>query len=226
MKNSHSPGASRVWRSTALSEQRTYNLKMNKSNTKLHGDKLQEADEALVRGETSAGSMDGDGDQESQTPSAAVDEAAELKARVDSLEDSLLRAKADFQNLQRRSAAERSDAIRYANADLLKSLLNVLDDFDRSLEAAEVSDNKDAVVEGIRLVHTNLMKALKEAGLEQVDALGQPFDPTIHEALLQQPTDDFPPGTVVDQVARGYRLRDRVLRPARVIVSKSREQSP
>lgn len=198
---------------------------MNKGNTKVHGDKLQDRDESLAQSEPIATSAGGDGSQQIATSPAATDETAELKARIESLEDSLLRAKADFQNLQRRSAAERSEAIRYANADLLKSLLNVLDDFDRSMDAAEVSDNKDAVIDGVRLVHDNLMKALKDAGLEQVDALGQPFDPNIHEALLQQPTDDFPPGTVVDQVARGYRLRDRVLRPARVIVSKPRDQS-
>jgi len=196
---------------------------MNKGNTKVHGDKLQDRDESVAQGESVATSVGGDGSQHVTTSSAPLDENAELKARIESLEDSLLRAKADFQNLQRRSAAERSEAIRYANADLLKSLLNVLDDFDRSLDAVEVSNNKDAVIDGVRLVHDNLMKALKDAGLEQVDALGQPFDPTVHEALLQQPTDDFPPGTVVDQVARGYRLRDRVLRPARVIVSKPRE---
>jgi molecular chaperone GrpE len=191
---------------------------MNTSRTKLHGDKLQNGDDQMahegVNTELEAGTSG---------PTPCMDDVAALKAKIDSLEDSLLRAKADFQNLQRRSAAERSEAIRYANADLLRSLLNVLDDFDRALESAEVTDNRQAVIDGVRLVHDNLMKAFKEAGLEQIDALGQPFDPKIHEALMQQPTDDFPPGTVVDQVARGYRLRDRVLRPARVIVSKPRD---
>jgi len=160
-------------------------------------------------------------------PAASTECAAEpiapddpFRAKIAALEESLLRARADFQNLQRRSAVERSEAIRFANADLMKALLGVVDDFERSLAAAEKPDNLVSVIEGIRLVHRNLVKALGDYGLETIDALHKPFDPNIHEALLQQPSDAHPPGTVLEQVARGFRLRDRVLRPARVIVSK------
>src|SRR5262245_52933654 len=137
---------------------------MSTSKTKPQGDKLQGTDDQGPQVEVApaSGGRDGPatgGEVQTGTPPDAETQIAELKARIDSLEDSLLRAKADFQNLQRRAAAERADAIRYANADLLRSLLNVLDDFDRSLEAAEVSDNKEAVIDGVRLVHDNLMKA-------------------------------------------------------------------
>jgi len=162
----------------------------------------------------------------------AIDEAAadaesveatppDPQAEIDSLKDALLRAKADFANLQRRAAAERTESVRFANADLLRSLLGVLDDFDRTVAAADTSDNLKSVVEGVHLVHANLTKALSDNGLEEINALHQTFDPNIHEALLQQPTDEHPPGTVVEQVAKGYKLRDRVLRPARVIVAKT-----
>lgn len=190
------------------------------------------------------------GERDSSDPIAA------LQAKADALESALLRAKADFQNLQRRSAVERSEAIRFANADLMKSLLVVLDDFERALAAAEGAEGgqgsatptgearfnpaapagdarfnpalpdapaSSAVIEGIRLVFANLMKALGDHGLEPIDAREVPFDPTIHEALLHQPTTDAPPGTVIEQVAKGYRLRDRVLRPARVVVAKAPE---
>lgn len=166
---------------------------------------------------------------ESSSPSASdaggardreTDPVAELRAKVDSLEDALLRAKADYQNFQRRAAVERADAVRYANADIMRSVLGVLDDFERSLEAANSSDNLEAVVAGIKLVYDNLVQALRAHGLEKIDALHQPFDPNVHEALLQQQVADHPPGTVVEQVARGYRLHDRVLRPAKVIVAK------
>ena len=151
---------------------------------------------------------------------AAPESLEELLAKVGKLEDNLLRAKADYQNLLRRSAIERADAIRYANADFMKSMLGVLDDFERSLAAAEGSDKLDAVTHGVRLVYDNLTKAMRNHGLETIDALNEPFDPSVHEAMLQQPSDDHPPGTVIEQVARGYRLYGRVLRPAKVIVSK------
>jgi len=151
------------------------------------------------------------------------DPVAELQAKVAKLEDSLLRAKADFQNLQRRSAAERMDALRYANAELMKSLVKVVDDFERSLAAASKPDNLPAVVEGVRLVYENLTKALSDHGLETIEALHRPFDPNVHEALLHQPSDQDPPGTVIEQIAKGYRLCDRLVRPAKVIVAKAME---
>jgi len=154
-----------------------------------------------------------------ETPTAA-DVVVELQAKVVKLEDALLRAKADFQNLQRTSAVERTDAIRYANAELMKLLVRVVDDFERSLAAAANPDNLQAVVEGVRLVYENLRKALADHGLEPIEALHRPFDPNVHEALLQQPSDEHPPGTVIEQIAKGYRLRDRVVRPAKVIVAK------
>jgi len=151
---------------------------------------------------------------------STADVVAELQTKVVKLEDSLLRAKADFQNLQRTSAVERADAFRYANAELMKLLVRVQDDFERSLAAASKPDNLQAVVEGVRLVYENLSKALADHGLEPIDALHRPFDPKVHEALLHQPSDEHPPGTVIEQIAKGYRLRDRVIRPAKVIVAK------
>ncbi len=164
---------------------------------------------------------------EDQAPADAAgseeDPRRVLQAKVDKLEESLLRAKADFQNLQRRSAAEQADALRYANAELMKSLVKVVDDFERSLAAAENSDNMQAVVEGVRLVYENMTKALTDHGLEPIEALHRPFDPSIHEALLHRPSNKHPAGTVIEQIAKGYRLRDRVVRPAKVIVSKAVE---
>jgi molecular chaperone GrpE len=166
---------------------------------------------------------------EAEAPTAPLETVslvAELQAKVEKLEDSLYRAKADFQNLQRRSGIERGEAVRYANADLMKSLLPVVDDFERALTAAEASDNLEAIIAGVRLVYNNLAKALRDHGLETIEALHRPFDPNLHEALLQQPTVDYPSGTVVEQTARGYRLRDRVLRAAKVVVSKAADVEP
>lgn len=154
------------------------------------------------------------------TESAGSPATSELQARIESLEDALLRAKADYQNFQRRATTERIDAVRYANAELMRSLLNAMDDFDRTL-AASNDATLDAIVAGVRLVYENLQKALTDNGLEIIEARGKTFDPAIHQALMQQPSDECAPGTVIEQVTRGYRLRDRVLRPARVIVAKA-----
>ncbi len=150
-----------------------------------------------------------------------------LQEKVAALEDSLLRAKADYRNLLRRSTIERSDAVRYANAVLMKSLLVVVDDFERSLEATCDSDNVESVIGGVRLVYRNLVKALQDRGLEPIEALNRPFDPNVHEALMQRASPDHAPGTVLEQVAKGYRLGDRVIRPAKVIVSRAADvESP
>ena len=149
----------------------------------------------------------------------APEAAAELKAKVAQLEDALLRAKADFQNLQRRSTNERMEAVRFANTELIRSLLGVLDDLERCLAAAGSPDSHKTVVDGLKLVHANLVKALSGFGLETIPAVRERFDPTIHEALMQQPTAEAEPGVVIKEVAKGYRLKERVLRPARVVVS-------
>jgi molecular chaperone GrpE len=152
---------------------------------------------------------------------AAPTDAAETpEARIEQLEDKLARARAELQNAQRRHRVERGQAIRYANTEVMKSLLGVIDDFERSLAAAEDSDNLQAVVDGVRLVYENLTKALRDHGLTLIPALHEPFDPEVHEAMMQQPSAEFPSGTVLNEVARGYRLHDRVVRPSKVIVSK------
>ncbi len=152
---------------------------------------------------------------------AVQDPIAAMEAQIGRLEDALVRSKADYQNLQRRAATESIQTIRYGNAELFKGLLSVVDDFERALAAAEATENPDAVVQGVRMVYENLTKALVAQGLETIVALHQPFDPSIHEALMQQPSADHPAGTVIEEVARGYRLHDRVLRPSKVVVSKA-----
>ncbi len=170
-----------------------------------------------------------DGSDPSSTSDTPVDEAPDtlesLQARIDKLTDSLLRAKADYKNLERRGTVERSEAIRFANAELMRSLLGVMDDFERSLEASASTDSTSALTDGVRLIYENMLKAMTSHGLEPIDALHRPFDPSVHEAMMQQPSAEFPPGTVIQELARGYQLRDRVLRPSKVIVSAAAARS-
>lgn len=160
------------------------------------------------------------------TETASDAESVEqLRARIALLEEALYRAKADYQNLQRRTSLERTEAVRFANGELMRSLLVVVDGLQRSLDAASNSNNLKAVFDGVRLVYDDLMKALASHGLEPIEAHRKPFDPNVHEALMQQPSADTPAGTVLEEVARGYRLRERVLRPAKVVVARELEPS-
>jgi molecular chaperone GrpE len=176
-------------------------------------------------GKVAASQANDEGAVESAPAEAATAtcDATDSQSKIASLEDSLLRARADLQNVQRRAATEKTEAIRYANAELMKSLLNVIDDFDRTVAAAETTKDSLSILNGIKLVHANLMKALRDFGLETIEAKDRKFDPTVHEALMQQPSKDVEPGTVLEQVAGGYKLRDRVLRPARVVVAARSE---
>ena len=156
-------------------------------------------------------------------PVEQEDTVESLREKVAALEDTLLRAKADFVNTQRRNEKSRLDAVQYANADLMRSLLGVLDDFERSLDAAGTAEDINTIVEGVRLVYENFKKALCDHGLEPIEAMDRPFDPHVHEAVMLQPAADCDPNTVLEEVAKGYRLKDRVIRPTKVVVSKALE---
>ena len=134
----------------------------------------------------------------------------------------LLRTTADFDNFKKRAAREKQDAIRYANEELLEKLVPVLDNFDAALTAAKTSstDAAQSLQTGVAMIYQQLKKVLTESGLEEVDASGQKFDPNLHEAVSQQESADVPEGDVLQQLRKGYKLRNRLLRPATVVVAK------
>ena len=135
--------------------------------------------------------------------------------------DQLVRTMADMENFKKRAARERQDAIKYANESLLERIIPVLDNFDAALAAASAPNTTvQSLQSGVNMIQTQLKSAMSEAGLEEIEAAGQPFDPNIHEAISQQETDEVPEGHVVQQVRKGYKLRERLLRPASVIVAK------
>lgn len=135
--------------------------------------------------------------------------------------DQLLRTTADFDNFKKRAARERQDAIRYANESLLERLMPVLDNFEMALAAANVPNTSiESMRSGVSMIQQQLRAAMNEAGLEEIDAAGKPFDPNFHEAISQQESAEVPEGQVLQQVRKGYKLRDRLLRPASVIVAR------
>jgi molecular chaperone GrpE len=139
--------------------------------------------------------------------------------------DRLLRTTADFDNFKKRAAREKQDAIKYATESLLQKVIPVLDNFEMALAAAQNSSAADikSLQDGVAMIHAQLKSTLTEAGLEEVDATGKPFDPNLHEAVSQQESAAVAEGQVLQQLRKGYKLRERLLRPATVIVAKKPE---
>jgi molecular chaperone GrpE len=160
-------------------------------------------------------------DVETITP----EQLAELKQKAvkgDEHWERLLRLTADFENYKKRATREKQDSIKYANENLLQKLVPVLDNFDMALSATQTAqgDAVQSLQTGINMIHQQLKSALLESGLEEVESDGKPFDPNLHEAVSQKETTEAPEGQVVQQLRKGYRFRDRLLRPATVIVAK------
>jgi molecular chaperone GrpE len=157
--------------------------------------------------------------QGSSSPAEALDERlVALEAERDEYLDLLQRVKADYENYRKRAARDQERLIAHAHERLVRELLPVLDDLERTLEAAERHEEA-ALVDGVRLVERSLRKALEKEGLVEIATDG-PFDPHVHEAMLTQPQEGAETGSVLDVVQRGYRIGDRIVRPARVIVAE------
>jgi molecular chaperone GrpE len=167
-------------------------------------------------------SADEEGD--APAPEAAPDEVAELKAQAAKAAeywDRFLRLTADFDNYKKRAARERQEAVSFANENLLAKLLPVMDAFEMALAAPTSDPAAKSLQAGIVMIANQLKSALAEAGLEEIDASGKPFDPNLHEAVSQQETADAPEGEVIRQTRKGYKFRQRLMRPAGVIVAKT-----
>lgn len=134
----------------------------------------------------------------------------------------LLRTTADFDNFKKRAVREKQEAIKYANESLLERLVPVLEHLDMALAAAQAAGPEagQSLQAGVSMICQQFRHVLAEAGLEELDALGKVFDPHLHEAVSQQETLDVPEGQVVQQLRKGYKFRDRLLRPASVVVAK------
>lgn len=149
----------------------------------------------------------------------------ELKQRAAKAEENwerLVRTTADFDNFKKRAAREKQEAIKYANESLLEKLIPSLDAMEMALAAAkkDTSGSMQSLQAGLTMVHQQLKSTLAEVGLEEVDAAGKAFDPNLHEAVAQRETSEAPEGQVIEQMRKGYKLRDRLLRPATVVVAK------
>jgi molecular chaperone GrpE len=146
------------------------------------------------------------------------DSMASLQADIDRFRDLAARSQADFENYKKRCAREKEDAIKYANTSLLEKLLPVIDNFELGLSAARGESEKSPIYAGMKMVLKQLQDFLSSHGAQPIEAVGQKFDPNLHEAIAQEPS-NAPEGTVTRQTRRGYRIKDRLLRPSSVAVS-------
>jgi len=161
---------------------------------------------------------------EQELPPPTPEELNELReqaAKAAEYYDRLQRQVAEADNLRKRLAKEKQDAIRYANEALIENLLPTMDSFEMAITATRDSgaNNIESLKTGIEMVYTQLKRTLEEAGVTEIDAVGQAFDPSQHEAMSRKQTDEADEGTVLEQTRKGYRLRDRLLRAASVVVA-------
>ena len=156
--------------------------------------------------------------EEPELEAPAPDPLEVAIAERDAYLDLAQRVQADFENYRKRAAREQERLVAHAHERLVRELLPILDDLERALEAAERHEEAQ-LVEGVKLVEQSLRSALRKEGLAEIETDGA-FDPHVHEALLSQSSDDAEPGSVLEVVQRGYRVGDRVVRPAKVIVAE------
>jgi molecular chaperone GrpE len=151
---------------------------------------------------------------------AQIEDLQARAAKADENWDRLLRVTADFENFRKRAAKERDEIRKFAAEALMQKLVPILESFDMALAAANTATSVESLRTGIAMVHSQLKGALTEAGLEEIVANGQEFDPRWHEAVSHQESAEVPEGQVVQQLRKGYKLRERLLRPAAVVVAR------
>jgi molecular chaperone GrpE len=189
---------------------------------------IQDSDEQEPSAEPSATE-----NQISQTPPETEPVADDVTAKLQAAErqaeesyDRLLRISAEFDNYKKRTAREMQDVVKYATEKMAKELLVVVDNLERAIEAAGAERTEDdPLVKGIHLTLGEVLKILDRHKIQPVKALGEPFDPTFHQAMMQEEVEDQPPNTVVREMQKGYTMHDRLLRPSMVVVSKLKEKT-
>lgn len=159
---------------------------------------------------------------EAEAGQGNVEDAGEtVHAELERVRDQLLRTAADFDNFRKRSRRELEEVERHAREELLRGLLPVFDNLERAAAHTENATDVQALADGIQLVMRQFLDTLGRLGIERVEAAGKPFDPALHEAIQTLVTSEFPPGTVASEVQAGYRMGDRLVRPAMVVVAKA-----
>ncbi len=173
------------------------------------------------------------GADEEIKPKAGKEEKTDWEARFQEKEkeakenyDRYLRLSAELENYKKRAEKEKGETYKFANENILKDLLPVLDNLERALEHGRESGNPKALLDGVELTHKSLWAVMEKYGITRIEAMGEEFDPNHHEAVMVQEDAQKPAGQVISQLQIGYRLHNRLVRPAMVVVSKKPELNP
>jgi molecular chaperone GrpE len=171
--------------------------------------------------------------REQKQPKTKKDELEELRSRIENLQEEkdelfakLQRVSADYDNLQKRTAKQIVDTIGYEKEKIIKTILPALDNFEHTLQNARSADTVDVLIKGIQIIYDQMLDILKLHNVEQIKALGEPFDPALHEAMMQKAEPEHKENIVLEEFQKGYKLNGRVIRPSKVIVNKLTPEQP
>ena len=159
----------------------------------------------------------------SEPPQEPISETDRLRLELEEAKNRTLRAMADLENYRTRVNRQMAEERKYASIDLMRELLPVWDNIGRALEAVADSHNLEALVEGVQMVHAQLLEVLQKNHCEKIEAMYQPFDPNVHASVAQIPNAEYQANTVIEEVQVGFRLFDRVVRPSQVVLSRREE---
>lgn len=173
-----------------------------------------------VFGEAADTQSEGDSSEVNSEVSALEAKVAELEKKVEEADNRYLRLQADFDNSRRRAKLDREASEKYRAQSLVSDLLPALDNFERALQSNSDDSNVQSLLQGMEMVYRSLIEALKKEGVEQIEAVGQVFDPQFHQAVMQVEEEGYDSNVVVEEFQKGYLLKDRVIRPAMVKVNQ------
>lgn len=179
----------------------------------------QQASAETVDEQTKTEQTEGASDDQASSKSQENDEQHALKAQIDELQNRLLRTQADFDNFRRRTRSEKEEAAKYASQNVIEQLLPVVDNFERAVSASKENQDVEALLKGLDMIYRQLGQVLEGEGVKPIEAVGQPFNPEYHHAVMQVESDEHEAGTVIEELQRGYMLKDKVIRPAMVKVN-------
>lgn len=146
-------------------------------------------------------------------------ELDELRRQVEEHQQKVLRTQADFDNFRRRTRQEKEEKAKYASQNLIEQLLPVLDNFERALDSSKTSNDFEALAKGVDMIFRQIDQLMDQEGLKRMETVGQPFNPDFHQAIMQVESEEYEEGYIVEEVQKGYMLKDKVIRPAMVKVS-------
>mgnify|MGYP001046721459 CR=1 FL=1 len=193
---------------------------MTEQNEQMNQDQSQQATaQDLEQAETvipETAAQDASAPQEDAAESSLLDE---LRSQLDEQQQRLLRLQADYDNFRRRTRQEKEDFAKYASSEVVEKLLPVLDNFDRALAAGRSGNDYEALIKGVDMIYRQFKQVLEQVGLSEMNAVGQPFNPEYHNAVMKVEDEEHEEGIVLEELQKGYMFKDKVLRPAMVKVS-------